>query len=103
MSYAAENHSTKLLHSFYDAVVRYKLKSNLAWFSDCFGLIKIWMKCMTNIIVEEWKSISIRPQNTCLSFGLTYPISLSEILRSWVFLPFALVRWEILGCIEMQS
>ena len=32
MSYAAENHSTKLLHSFYDAVVRYKLKSNLAWF-----------------------------------------------------------------------
>ena len=32
MSYAAENHSTKLLHSFYDSVVRYKLKSNLAWF-----------------------------------------------------------------------
>ena len=32
MSYAAENHSTKLLHSFHDAVVRHKLKSNLAWF-----------------------------------------------------------------------
>ena len=63
----------------------------------------IWMNCMTNIIVEDWKSISIRSQNTCLSFGLTYPISLSEILRSWVFLPFALVRWQILGCIVRWS
>ena len=57
MSYAAENHSTKLLHSFYDSVVRYKLKSNLAWFYfqyyDCVGCIKICMKCMTNI----WGSI----------------------------------------------
>ena len=53
MSYAAENHSTKLLHSFYGAVVRYKLKSNRAWFSDCVGCIKICMKCMTNI----WGSI----------------------------------------------
>ena len=32
MSYADENHNSKLLHSFYDSVVRYKLKSNLTWF-----------------------------------------------------------------------
>ena len=39
MSYAAENHSTKLLHSFYDSVVRYKLKSNLVGFYfQCFPI-----------------------------------------------------------------
>ena len=57
MSYAAENHSTKLLHSFYGAVVRYKLKSNLAWFyfqySDCYGVINIYIKFVTYI----WGSV----------------------------------------------
>ena len=74
-----------------------QIKENASWICMIsfytILIYSIWMKCMTNIIVEDWKSISIRPQNTCLSFGLTYPISLSEILRSWVFLPFALVRW----------
>ena len=86
MSYAAENHSIKLLHSFYDAVVRYKLKSNLVGFSDCVGCIKICMKCMTNI----WGSIQKNVEYTRhIVFKLRirvkkYPLSISYIGRFFI-------------------